>query len=126
MQTPPISQKPALRDWLLSATPASRFQARAGRAYIGWTAFTETRLAMIGLIIILGLLLAAALAPALAPFPPNLTARLAAPMTDGHLLGADELRRVPILSKTWGIAVGFVKKLPPTGLDEARTIRAAI
>jgi peptide/nickel transport system permease protein len=101
MQTPPIAQKPALRDWLLSATPESRFQARAGRAYIGWTAFTENRLAMIGLVIILGLLLAAALAPLLAPFPPNaadLSARLAPPMTDGHLLGTDELGR-DILSR---------------------------
>ncbi len=101
MQTPPISQKPTLRDWLLSATSESRFQARAGRAYIGWTAFTENRLAMIGLVIILGLLLAAALAPALAPFPPNaadLSARLAPPMIDGHPLGTDELGR-DILSR---------------------------
>lgn len=90
-----------LRAWLLSATPESRFQARAGRAYLGWTGLTENRLAMIGLVIILALILVAALAPKLAPFHPNvadLNARLAAPLIDGHFLGTDELGR-DILSR---------------------------
>ncbi len=101
MRTPPFRWKRNLREWLLSATPESRLQARLGRAYIGWTAFAENRLATIGLLIIIGMLFTAALAPALSPFPPNavdMNARLAPPFTDGHLLGTDELGR-DILSR---------------------------
>lgn len=96
-----MSTKITLRTWLLSATPESRFQARAGRVYLGWTALMENRLALIGLIIILALIFVAALAPVLVPFPPNvadLDARLVSPFTEGHLLGTDELGR-DILSR---------------------------
>ncbi len=90
----------AWRTWLLSAEPRSRRQARAGRAYLGWTAFYENRLAVIGLAIILALVLVSALAPWLAPHPPNatdLTDRLQ-PMSWAHWLGTDELGR-DILSR---------------------------
>ncbi len=90
----------AWRAWLLSSAPRSRRQARAGRAYLGWTAFYENRLAVIGLAIILALVLVSALAPWLAPDPPNatdLTDRLQ-PMSWAHWLGTDELGR-DILSR---------------------------
>jgi len=90
----------AWRAWLLSAAPRSRVQARAGRAYLGWTAFYENRLAVIGLAIILALALVSALAPWLAPDPPNatdLTDRLQ-PMSWAHWMGTDELGR-DILSR---------------------------
>ncbi|MGB5988016.1 MAG: ABC transporter permease [Desulfobacterales bacterium] len=88
------------KAWLLSSTPQSRRQARLGRAYLGWLNFSENRLAMIGLLIIAGLVLVAALAPWLAPFEPNATdlvSRLQAPGAD-HWLGTDELGR-DILSR---------------------------
>jgi peptide/nickel transport system permease protein len=71
-----------------------------GRTYLAWRTFTENRLAVIGLGIIVLLVAVAALAPALAPFPPNapeLGQRLAAPSA-AHWLGTDELGR-DILSR---------------------------
>ncbi len=83
------------RQWLLSNAPRSRMQARLGRAYLSWRTFAENRLALIGLGIIILLLAVAALAPVLAPYPPNapeLTQRLAPPSA-AHWLGTDELGR---------------------------------
>ncbi|TKB30329.1 MAG: D,D-dipeptide ABC transporter permease, partial [Mesorhizobium sp.] len=40
------------RDWLLSERPASRVQARLGRAYVAWRRFSANRLAFAGLLII--------------------------------------------------------------------------
>ncbi len=37
------------RDWLLSERPASRMQARLGRAYVAWRRFSANRLAFVGL-----------------------------------------------------------------------------
>jgi peptide/nickel transport system permease protein len=71
-----------------------------GRAYGAWLSFRGNRLAVIGLGVISVLLLVAALAPVLAPYPPNapdLTARLL-PMSTDHWLGTDELGR-DILSR---------------------------
>src|SRR3546814_8250141 len=67
------------RAWLLSASPASRTQARPGRAYLPWLTFRANPLAVLGLAIVLGLLLVAVLAPLLAPYhphPPTLTTPL--------------------------------------------------
>ncbi len=83
------------RQWLLATAPRSRMQARLGRAYLAWRRFAENRLAVIGLAIIVLLVAVAALAPALAPYPPNapdLTQRLAPP-GHAHWLGTDELGR---------------------------------
>lgn len=91
---------PGIRGWLLSGAPASRRQARLGRAYLGWLAFAENRLALIGLGIIVLLVAVAALAPVIAPYSPNapdLASRLA-PMSPEHWLGTDELGR-DILSR---------------------------
>lgn len=96
-ENPPLT---AIRTWLLSATPASRTQARLGRAYVSWLNFTENRLAVLGLIIILGLVLTALLAPLLAPYAPNvpdLEHRLES-MSSAHWFGTDQLGR-DILSR---------------------------
>lgn len=84
-----------LRCWLLSPAPCSRSQARLGRAYTGWLTFTENKLAVTGLVIILGLVIIAIFAPILAPYGPNitdLTHRLE-PMSSAHWFGTDQLGR---------------------------------
>ena len=94
--------KPYSREWLLSDRPASRRQARLGRAYVIWRRFAENRLALLGLGIILALLVVAALADVLAPHNPvqgNLmNARLLPPGSSGYLLGTDDQGR-DILSR---------------------------
>jgi len=100
MNSKVLINKPGKREWLLSTAPASRLQARLGRAYLNWLAFTENRLAMIGLLIITGLVIVAILAPVIAPFEPNtpdLQSRLE-PSSNRHWLGTDELGR-DILSR---------------------------
>ena len=83
------------RSWLMSDEPASRAQARWGRAYQAWLRFRQNRLAMVGLMIIMALAAVAIAAPKLAPYPPNtpdLQNRLL-PMGAAHWLGTDELGR---------------------------------
>jgi len=50
------------RDWLLDDSPSSRLQARLGRAYVAWRRFSANRLALVGLLIIVALIVIAALA----------------------------------------------------------------
>ncbi|MGX5830379.1 nickel transporter permease [Mesorhizobium sp. 43Arga] len=89
------------RDWLLSERPASRMQARLGRAYVAWRRFSANRLAFVGLLIIIALLVIAALAGVLAPYSPTFgdlkNSRLLAPSA-GHWFGTDDLGR-DILSR---------------------------
>jgi peptide/nickel transport system permease protein len=89
------------RDWLLSERPASRTQARLGRAYVAWRRFSANRLAFLGLPIIIALLVVAALAGVLAPYSPTFgdlkNARLLAPSAE-HWFGTDDLGR-DILSR---------------------------
>ncbi|MER8461707.1 nickel transporter permease [Mesorhizobium sp. M1409] len=89
------------RDWLLSERPASRMQARLGRAYVAWRRFSANRLAFLGLLIIIALLVVAALADVLAPYSPTFgdlkNARLLAPSAE-HWFGTDDLGR-DILSR---------------------------
>jgi peptide/nickel transport system permease protein len=95
-----LKQDAGLRRWLLSTAPRSRRQARLGRVYLAWLGFTRNRPAVVGLAIILLLIAAAALAPLIAPYPPNapdLGQRLA-PLSADHWLGTDELGR-DILSR---------------------------
>ncbi|ESY18989.1 MULTISPECIES: nickel transporter permease [unclassified Mesorhizobium] len=84
------------RDWLLSDRPASRMQARLGRAYVAWRRFSANRLAFLGLLIITALLLVAAFADVLAPYSPTIgdlkNARLLAPSA-AHWFGTDDLGR---------------------------------
>ncbi|MEX0814478.1 MAG: ABC transporter permease [Dongiaceae bacterium] len=83
------------RAWLLSDTPRSRGQARLGRAYLGWLAFLENPLAVVGFAIVAVLVLAALLAPWLAPGSPidqDLGRRLLPPSAEDWF-GTDELGR---------------------------------
>jgi len=84
------------RAWLTTDTPQSRRQARAVQSYLAWLSFRRNPMAMLGLGVIIGLLLIAALAPILATHDPNaqvLSDRLLPPGAGGHLLGADQLGR---------------------------------
>jgi len=88
------------REWLLSERPASRMQARLGRAYMTWRRFSANRLALLGLAIIIALLFVAAFADLLAPYSPyqgDLRAGLRPPDAE-HWLGTDEQGR-DILSR---------------------------
>ncbi|HCL63268.1 MAG TPA: D,D-dipeptide ABC transporter permease [Rhizobium sp.] len=96
------STTPTLREWLLSDKPESRRQARLGRLYIIWRRFSENRLAVAGLAILIGLVFVAAFADVLAPHSPvqgDLRySRLLPPGTAGYLLGTDDQGR-DILSR---------------------------
>ena len=93
-----MSAPAATKGWIArmaGVTPTSRWEARAARLCLGWLRFSENPLAMLGLAIVVALLLAAALAPLLAPYAPdlqNLEGRLMAPGA-GHWLGTDQLGR---------------------------------
>ncbi|AVA23558.1 ABC transporter permease [Rhizobium sp. LEGMi198b] len=94
--------QPGWRDWLLSDRPQSRRQASLGRAYVTWRQFSANRLAVLGLLIIVVLILVAAFANVIAPYPPSIgdltNAYLKPPGTGGYLLGTDNLGR-DILSR---------------------------
>ena len=88
------------REWLLSERPASRMQARLGRAYMTWRRFSANRLALVGLAIIICLLIIAAFADVLAPYSPiqgDLRAGLLPPSAE-HWAGTDDQGR-DILSR---------------------------
>jgi peptide/nickel transport system permease protein len=83
------------RAWLLADSPASRLQARMGRAYRVGTALIGNPLAALGLVIVLLLVATAILAPLIAPYSPigqSLGNRLQPPSW-AHWMGTDELGR---------------------------------
>lgn len=85
-----------LSDWLLDPNPASRLQARAGQAWLGWQRLRRNPLALAGLAIVLLLVAMAAAAPLIAthdPLAQNLAGRLQPPFSPGHWLGTDEFGR---------------------------------
>jgi peptide/nickel transport system permease protein len=90
-----------LHDWLMSERPASRRQASLGRAYGAWRSFARNRLALLGLIIVLALVLTAVFADLLAPYSAYVgdlrTTRLLAPSW-AHWFGTDDQGR-DILSR---------------------------
>ncbi|MFK8252905.1 ABC transporter permease [Ancylobacter terrae] len=93
------------REWLASDRPASRLQARCGRAYATWRRFRANRLALIGLIILLTLLIVALTAPWIAPYSPTAgdlrTTRLLPPDA-AHWLGTDDQGRDILSRLIWG------------------------
>lgn len=97
MNTPRTSG--ATSNWraqLLTDTPASRRQAQLGQFYRGWLQFRRNKLAVLGLLIVLLLIVVAAFAPWIAthdPYAQDLTRRLLPPGTPGNLLGTDEFGR---------------------------------
>ena len=93
-----------LKRWLLSDTPGSSFQASAGRYYLGSLEFLGNRLAVVGLLIIISLILLATFAPVIAPYDPILTDlpnRLQPPSWD-HYFGTDEVGRDIFSRIIWG------------------------
>ena len=95
------SQGENLHAWLMSDRPGSRRQALLGRVYGAWRTFSGNRLAMAGLLIVLGLVLVAVFADQLAPYSPYIgdlrTTRLLPP-SSAHWLGTDDQGR-DILSR---------------------------
>ena len=90
----------SLHEWLTPTAPASAMQAQAAQAYAILRAFGRNPLAMLGALIVAGLVLVAIFAPALAPYSPlgqDLGMRLMPPSAE-HWLGTDELGR-DILSR---------------------------
>jgi peptide/nickel transport system permease protein len=89
------------REWLLSERPQSRMQARLGRAYMTWRQFSANRLAVVGLGIIIVLLVVAAFADVLAPYPfdiGDLRGSSLKPPSWEHWMGTDDQGR-DILSR---------------------------
>lgn len=112
------------REWLLTEAPASRRQAAWGRFYRAWLAFRANRLAMLGLVVIVLMIVASLGAPLLtwqSPATQNLANRLAAPSA-AHWFGTDELGR-DIYTRilyggrvTLGMVVAVVLLVAPVGL----------
>lgn len=99
--SPSPMEHESLRQWLLSQHPRTRRQAALGRAYGVWRAFARNRLALLGLALVLGLVLVAVFANALAPYSPYVgdlrNTRLLAPSWV-HWFGTDDQGR-DILSR---------------------------
>jgi len=103
----PESRLQNLRSWLLSDSPESVFHARCQRFYLGWVAFRANPIAMIGLLIIVGLVVAAAIAPLLTGGDGTeqfLSDRLLPPSAQ-HWFGTDELGRDIYDRIVWGTRV---------------------
>ena len=108
------------REWLLSDAPQTRAQARLGAIYQGWLTFRANKLAMFGLLILIGLVLMAIFAPWLAPkdpFAQNLAGRLQPPSAANWLgtdaLGRDILSRLIHGSRITLFIVGTVALIAP-------------
>lgn len=102
--TNPKQHNSSLKNWLLSDSPASPFQAGVGRTYLGVVEFLKNRLAVLGLLIILGLIFLAVFAPQIAPYDPvetNLANRLQ-PLSTAHYFGTDEVGRDIFSRIVWG------------------------
>lgn len=97
-------QRTGTKEWLLTDTPGSAFQAAAGRFYLGLLEFFRNKLAVIGLIIIVALILTALFAPQIAPFDPVVTdlANRLQPLSADHWFGTDEMGRDIFSRIVWG------------------------
>ena len=97
----------SLRAWLLSSDPKSRRQAHFGQAYRRWLALQRNPLALVGLAIVVGLIVVAALAPWIAPYSPvlqDLDNRLLPPSA-AHWMGTDDLGRDILSRILWGARI---------------------
>jgi peptide/nickel transport system permease protein len=93
-----------VKQWLLADTPESAFQARSGRAYLGLLAFMKNRLAVLGMLIIVALIVIAVLAPVIASHDPvetNIGNRLQ-PLSLTHYFGTDAMGRDIFSRVIWG------------------------
>ncbi len=90
------------RDWLTTPEPASRMQAKLGRMYLLWRAFTQNKLAVIGLLIVVALIVVSIFADLLAPYSPvaggSLRTERLLPPSAAHWFGTDDQAR-DILSR---------------------------
>jgi peptide/nickel transport system permease protein len=94
----PLASEPSgMRAWLLSPEPHSRWQARLGRFYLGWRAFSRNPLAVVGLGIVLLLILVAIFADVIAPYSPvaggDLRTQRLLPPSETYWLGTDDQAR---------------------------------
>jgi peptide/nickel transport system permease protein len=96
-----VVQRERLHDWLMSDRPQSRRQALLGRVYGAWRTFLRNRLAVAGLLIVVGLVVVAVFADGLPPYSPYVgdlrTTRLLPPSA-AHWFGTDDQGR-DILSR---------------------------
>ena len=94
--------------------PIEDFKPRYSDA---WHGFASDRLALLGLVIILGVVLAAIFAPWVAPYDPNFQwegLRRALPGVDGHLLGTDEVGRDILSRLIYGSRLSLIVSVTPT------------
>jgi len=99
-----MSAENTLRGWLLAEIPRSKLQARCQWIFISWLAFRRNPVALIGLLIVVGLVAIAALAPwitATDGLELHLAERLQAPGRE-HWFGTDELGRDIFDRIIWG------------------------
>lgn len=83
------------KSWLLDDSPRSKLQANLGNAYRMARLLLRNPLTVVGVLILMALVLAAAFAPWIAPYSPvgqDLGARLLPPSA-AHWMGTDELGR---------------------------------
>ena len=95
------------RVWLLADVPSSRLHARCQRVYLGWLALRGNPIAVVGLGIVVGLVVCAALAPWLTGsdgVAPELGNRLRPPSLT-HWFGTDELGRDIYDRIVWGTRI---------------------
>ena len=96
-----LAKRETLHDWLMSDRPLSRRQASLGRAYNACRTFARNRLAILGLLIVLALVVVALAADLLAPYSAYIgdlrTTRLLPP-SSAHWFGTDDQGR-DILSR---------------------------
>jgi peptide/nickel transport system permease protein len=98
-------------SWLLAAEPASRLQARLGGHYRNWLTFRGNTLAMSGLVIVLGLILVALLAPLTGDMNAathQVLANRLLPPSASHWFGTDELGREIFNRIAYGARVTLV------------------
>lgn len=93
------------------ATRSLAVQGRQPHALqLFWHRYARNRLGVFGLVVVVGLLLVAVLAPWLAPHDPFATSRdrFVPPLSPGHWLGTDHLGRDVLSGVIWGSRVSLL------------------